>query len=597
MDFEIPGDIAGLNDEALTEAVESAYTAADDLSQVDDADMTDEQIDRLRALGSFLRDAKTEQASRSQAAEARAAEIAEIRAAVTREEEPEVTEDEPEAVVENPADEIVDEEPEAEAVAVEPEVVVEETPAEPVLVTASATTATPSRKKNIVARAAQAAPEQEVAPSRPRPSIVASAEAKELTGGQKLEALEDLVPSLIRRFDSFPKNGKRYARNDPNRPPMQRFGVASIEIENPLNDIAYPDPQALLAAAADETRLSSGSGSGSLTAAGGWCAPSETVYDLCGPLATNDGVVDLPEINVSRGGLRFSKGIDWAALFAGDLAGVGGTQTEAQAEAGVEKDCLELECPDFEDHRLDAEYLCVKIPLLTEAGWPELVRDFISGHVLAHQVKLARKDLADMLTIAGAAVSVDDVWPNALSILHALELAILGERQRHNMSENATLEVVLPTWVRGAIRADLANRTGVESYNVSDAQIGTFFTTRGARVQFVKRWPNLDLDISGGVATAYPENIEALIYPAGTFVRGRADVIRLDAIYDAPSLQVNTYTGLFAEQGRFVINRCYTPRRISLALTPTGRTAAADISQTWAAEASGGPGDGEGEGE
>lgn len=563
MAFEIPENVAALSDEDLAAAIEAAYGEGADLSAIDDAEITDEQVSALSAIADFIRAAEGEEGNRTAAAAERAERIAAARAAVVRptdeaQDDEESEEPEDEVVAEEPADEVV----EVTEVVADPV---------PVAVAASATPAPAPRKKNAVARTAQAPSNEPAAISRSLPTITAAAGALELQPSSRVADLNALVPEFIRRFQSFSKpvgDGKGS---------LQRFPVAQVTVDNPLNDKDITESMALLRAAADESRLSGGS----LTAAGGWCAPSETIYDLCGPLATNDGVVDIPEITLSRGGLRFTKGIDWAALFAGDLAGIGGTQTEAQAEAGTAKTCNTLECPDFEDHRMDAEYLCTTIPLLTEAGYPELVRDFIEGTLLAHRVKMSRKDLADMLTIAGAAVTIPDVWPNALSLLHALELVILGERQRHNMGESATLEVVVPSWVRGALRADLANRNGVELTNVSNAQIDAHFSVRGARVQFVKRWPGSDLVLTAGVATDYPTTTPALIYPAGTYVRGVQDVIRLDAVYDAASLQVNTYTGMFVEQGRVVMNRCYTPRLISLTAPVTGRTAAADISQVF----------------
>lgn len=51
-----------------------------------------------------------------------------------------------------------------------------------------------------------------------------------------------------------------------------------------------------------------------MVAAGGWCAPSETVYDLC-QLESRDGLVSVPEIQLNRGGLRFTQGPDWADIF------------------------------------------------------------------------------------------------------------------------------------------------------------------------------------------------------------------------------------------------------------------------------------------
>lgn len=71
------------------------------------------------------------------------------------------------------------------------------------------------------------------------------------------------------------------------------------------------DADAAIAFAVNEKNIKGGS----LIAAGGWCAPSITVYDMC-QLESTDGLLSVPEIQVSRGGIRFTQGPDWADIFA-----------------------------------------------------------------------------------------------------------------------------------------------------------------------------------------------------------------------------------------------------------------------------------------
>ena len=47
------------------------------------------------------------------------------------------------------------------------------------------------------------------------------------------------------------------------------------------------------------------------------------------------------------------------------------------------------------------------------------------------------------------------------------------------------------------------------------------------------------------------------MYPAGTWVKGTADVINLNAVYDAAELATNIYTALFFEQGILTAQLCY----------------------------------------
>jgi hypothetical protein len=68
-----------------------------------------------------------------------------------------------------------------------------------------------------------------------------------------------------------------------------------------------------------------------------------------------------------------------------------------------------------------------------------------------------------------------------------------------------------------------------------------------------------------------------VLYPAGTFVVGKAPVINLSAVYDAASLQVNLYTGLFTEQGILVAEMCYDSDLVTLPVCNSGRVGAADL--------------------
>lgn len=531
-EFEIPQDIAALSDEDLATAVEGAIAASSDLTSKDDADLSDEDVANLEALGAFVTEARAAMAERETAAAERAERLAAARTALSAEEE----------------------DPEAAAAEAEAE--------------AAAEAVTASARRKVVKRAAAAAPPADAPPAQPLASLTAAADVPGIPTGQPLEDLSQVAKAAQARFAGMPRTkiGSTF----------QRYGVATLTKprEDDLTQANYPDGMDLLMAASSEKRLSGGS----LVAAGGWCAPSETIYDLF-TTATTDGLLDLPEVNVSRGGIRFTKGPEFSDIY----DSVGFAQTEAQAIAGTEKDCYDVECPDFDEVRLDAVGVCVRAGILTNSAYPELIRFYLENTLIAHQHKVSTRLLAAMNTIAGAAVSVTNAFPHALSILTALELVAEGERQRYRLSLNETLEVVLPFWMRAAIRADLANRTGVDSTNVTDQQIAAHFSNRKLRVQFLYNYQPLTV-LSGEdqvPATNFPTNIEALIYPAGTFVKGTTDVITLDAVYDSTGLETNTYTALFAEEGVLLANVRHTPRRITLPLSVSGLTAAANINQDW----------------
>ena len=550
MDFEIPEDLTALKGEDLAATLTAARAAAKDVNSIADDEFTDENLARLEALTDLIETLEAQTAAEVEASEKRAAARAKATALTAEPEPEEETTEEVEDSAVVPEEEVEDETPAEEA-------------EEKTLITASGTP-TKKEKARVVKRAAAAVTAPEI-PNQALPVITAAADAPSAgySMGAVLKDLEDVTKGAIERFQAMPRGKVGNVQN--------RYGVAHItkQRSDGLTLDNYRSVQDLIQAASVETRLPGGS----LTAAGGWCAPSETVYDLCS-IESTDGLWDLPEVQVNRGGLNFTKGPSFEDFYA---YAVTAFQTEAEAEAGTLKLCIPVECPEFEDVRLDAAYVCISAGILTNAAYPELIRRYIEGTLIAQRHAVSARMIAAAEAITGAAIPIPDVWANALSVLHALELVAEGERERFRMARSATLEVLLPFWVRPALRADLANRTGVDLVNVTDATLDSYFSNRGLRVQWLYNYQSLST--TPGVATDYPDTLEMIMYPAGTFVMLTDDVIRLDAVYDSTGLSTNTYTALFAEEGVALANVCHDPRRLSIDFAVTGLTAAAIINQ------------------
>jgi hypothetical protein len=373
---------------------------------------------------------------------------------------------------------------------------------------------------------------------------------------------------------------------------MIRHSIAAIQREYPeeLRIVNPGDALRVLEHVRNERRLPGGSlaqsaqrqvdAGRSLTAAAGWCAPSEILYDLCS-LSSLDGMLDIPTLQASRGGFQIPEngGPNFATIY--DLIGDEGDVilTEYDVEQGTEKVCVEVPCPDFVDVRLDVAYLCLTGNLLQQRGYPEAVTQFSQEAITALAHKVNESMIARLVagstapaTIAEPASS-DDAASNVLA---AVELAIMDMRYRNRMSLNATVEVVFPAWVIGPIRAALARRRGVAELAVSDSEIVSWFTVRGARVQFVYDWQDA---FSGGTfggsasATAFPTTVTFLVYPAGTWVKAEQDVINLDTVYDNAMLTTNQFTALFVEDGLAALKMCSDSRLYTTDVNPAGITA------------------------
>ena len=306
---------------------------------------------------------------------------------------------------------------------------------------------------------------------------------------------------------------------------------------------------------------------GSLVAAGGWCAPSETVYDFLGTEAAGD-LISLPEISIKRGGVKFPVEPDFSEIYT-DFPGF--HQTEAQAQAGTEKTCTEIPCGEFTDLRLDVIGLCITNGILADKAWPELTRKYIAEAMKAHQHRLSKYRI-DKVVAGSTAVSIPSttLLGGAGALLNSVELAVQDIRVKHRIPSGTTIEGIAPVWARSILRSDLAYREGVLPEQVTDQMIDAHFALRGVRLQFVVDWQD---DVIGGTtaATAFPATVKVVLYPAGTWYSALEPVINLGIIHDMSLLKVNKQTQLFTEDGIAVGKRKNDSRVYTIPVAVNGQ--------------------------
>lgn len=322
-----------------------------------------------------------------------------------------------------------------------------------------------------------------------------------------------------------------------------------------------------------------------LVASGGFCAPSEIIYDLC-PTASMEGLLDHPTVIVRRGGLRWPQTPDFSTIY----SNIGFNQTEAQAAAGTVKQCYDIPCPGFSEQRLNAIGVCLRSGILTAQAYPELIEYYVEQSLIAHAHQVNAFKLAQMTTLAtsvhftptGTAPGSAAYGPGAMpSIFSALEIQVEDLRYKYRFGLDEVMECVAPAWAEPLIRSDLSKRMGVELENVTDAAIREYFTNRNMNLTLVRDWQDALTNTGspgvgfGGTSPimAYPGTVGFLIYHPDTFVIGQADVIDLSAIYDSTNITTNTFTRLFSEEGVLVGRRCFEPRYVQIDTCPTGLTA------------------------
>lgn len=300
----------------------------------------------------------------------------------------------------------------------------------------------------------------------------------------------------------------------------------------------------------------------SLTASG-WCAPSNNLYDLFA-VDAGDGLIDLPTVQVTRGGLNVPGFIGFGEATNGLF-----TWTEDSAGDEETKACLYVPCPEFTDYRLVAEGLCITAGNLTDRAYPELTQRFVQLAINSH---LHRVSAAIINDIAGGAtgVSMNAVNSSAAgSILNAIDLQVADYRSQYRMSVNSVLEAVFPLWTRELIRADLAMRSGVALTNVSDADIDGHFAVRKVRPQFVHDYQPL---YGMGAATGWPATVDFLLYAAGSYLRGDGGTIDLGVVRDSVLNATNDFTAAWTEQMYLVAQVGPSAREVTVTLSVDGST-------------------------
>lgn len=331
--------------------------------------------------------------------------------------------------------------------------------------------------------------------------------------------------------------------------------------------------EAAFAMAVDQSRLPQGG----LIASGGWCSPSETMYDLL-ELESRDGMVSLPEVGINRGGIRYTPGPSFGEIFS-SITGFsfseeddidGKYEPSANGNVVGAKPCYHVECPDFIDERLHVDGVCITAGLLMNRGYPEVIARTVRGAMVAHDHRVDA-GIINKMVAGSTAVNMGSQVGVAAPVLDSVEKQATHYRYTHRLPDNTVLEAVFPIWALGAFRSDLSRRLGVDLLAVTDEMIKGWLRTRKIAPQFVYNWQAIDTTAAGAF-TAWPNTLSFMLYAAGTWVRGSSDVITLDTLYDSTLLSQNDYTALFTEEGWLVAKRGHDSRVVTLGIEASGGT-------------------------
>jgi hypothetical protein len=417
-------------------------------------------------------------------------------------------------------------------------------------------------------------------------AVIASVDIPGVAAGQTLPTMEALSEAFRAKAKAIPvtQYGERGA---------PRHLVASLR-----NTFEHTVDDRTSASTVEElwhSMTQDGGRADALLAGGGWCAPSEIAYEFFNIADTPVGLIDLPTVGVSRGGIRYpvSPAIGDVFFQAGGsnpATGMGGfgvpftnasdpwlwTEADdiATVTGSVNKPTLRVPCPTFAEDRMEAYGISLTAGNLTDDAYPEATQNFIRLLRAAYAHTINARLISLMVARSTAAIAFGTgTSPAMQTLLNGVELAAIDYRSKFAMREDAVLEVVLPRWALAVIRADLAWRAYVERESVSDAQIMTWFTDRGIRAQFVSDWQVRGTNQFGRVSanmTAWPTSVDFMMYAAGTFLHGNGLQLDLGVIRDSVLNAENDYSALWAEEAHLVAKVGHESRRYTATFAVNG---------------------------
>lgn len=583
--FDLPDDpkelnarLAEMNDAELSELLTKLGDAFDD-KYGDGTGLTDEALTELEALGNQIKTAQEVTETRETERQERDRRAAELRNSVR----PAADADAQADADENAGD---DEQPETSENVREPVAAASDAPLVAAMHAMSETAQTmqafaadylkPSTDLNQRLRLgeiAKYAPDAGVHEERSEAVLIASADVPGFTQGGRVENIHALAKAMHNRARMLPVS----KTGDPNIYP-----VASLqrEFNFTLNENSTPEEMNAVLTAATDVEI--------LTAAGGWCAPSEISYDFFN-IVCEDGMIDLPTVGLNRGGVQYPTSPSFGDLVSvPDIVWEWTEQDDIDAadSDSVFKPCVRLECPEFVDRRADCHGFCVTAGNLVDYAYPELVANWLRL-VFAIRAKATNAGIIDVLINGGG--SGDPITPSIAvdhtgllgattsALLQSIELSIVDYREKFSMCSDAIMEVVLPRWANAAVRADLANREGIDVFGVTNGMIADWFNLRSARVQFVGDWQVRETGAAGTATpggatplTTWPNTMDYLVFAPGTFVRGNGMSLDLGVTRDSVLNSTNDHTAAWAEDCFAILKPGHESRVVSVALCPSG---------------------------
>jgi hypothetical protein len=358
-------------------------------------------------------------------------------------------------------------------------------------------------------------------------AITAGADIPGYTAGSSLESMDAVAEAMAKRIHTL----RRVNGGD-----GEQHIVASITTQFPDERTLSTDPEENYA------KVQAVVGPEALVAAGGHQAPFEVRYDIFGFGTTSRPVRDaLPRFQADRGGIRYI--LPPVLGEYGDAVGIWTAANDAAALADeadpATKASLTVQAVSETTVATDAVTLQMQFGNLVTRAYPELVARHNELGLIQH-ARVAEQYLLGKIAAGSTAVTTSSLIGVARDFLVQVGRAAVAYRSRHRLEADAPLRIILPTWLKDAMAADMTLQMPGDDKMNAYSEIDGYLAARGVVASY-----SLDQNVYGaqsaGALLEFSDSFTWYLFAEGTFLFLDGGTLDLGIIRDSSLVGTNDY--------------------------------------------------------
>ena len=353
-------------------------------------------------------------------------------------------------------------------------------------------------------------------------AITAGADIPGYTAGSSVDDMKDVADLMAKRIHTL----RRVNGGD-----GEQHIVASVTTQFPEGRTLTQDAESNWA------KIQAVTSPEAIVASGGHVAPFETRYEIFGLGSTARPVRDsLARFQADRGGIRFVTPPVLSSY--GNAVGIW-TAANDSAETPGTKASLTVTAASENAVATDAVTLQMQFGNLATRAYPELIARHNELGLIQH-AREAEQNLLTKIGDASTAVTTTSLIGFGRDFLVQIGRAAAAYRSRHRLEADAPLRVIIPSWVKDAMAADLALAMPGDNTLNAYAEIDGYVAARGVNLTV-----SLDAGVFGAQTTGaleeFADSFDWFMFAEGTFLFLDGGTLDLGIIRDSSLVGTNDY--------------------------------------------------------